>query len=265
MSRRWRGTRRRSRASDGAARASSTPDRTTAPSRRAAPPPFARTCAGASLTRQRLPDTWQVWAVDDSKLVRSLDGHAHWVNCLALSTDAAHRAGPYDHRGTRPADADAALAAASERHASARGPAELLASGSDDFTLYLWSPASSKKPIARLTGHVQLVNAAAFSADGNWLASGSFDGSIRLWAARTGEPFSRATAPAPAPPKASPVVTLRAPSVSGKFVATLRGHVGAVYQLCWSADSRLLASGSKDSTVKVRRRHATSPTVLPRW
>ena len=31
----------------------------------------------------------------------------------------------------------------------------------------------------------------------------------------------------------------------------LRGHVGAVYQLAWAADSRLLASGSKDSTVKV--------------
>ena len=27
--------------------------------------------------------------------------------------------------------------------------------------------------------------------------------------------------------------------------------MGAVYQLAWSSDSRLLASGSKDSTVKV--------------
>ena len=38
---------------------------------------------------------------------------------------------------------------------------------------------------------------------------------------------------------------------TGKFVATLRGHVGAVYQVSWSGDSRLLASGSKDSTIKV--------------
>ena len=36
---------------------------------------------------------------------------------------------------------------------------------------------------------------------------------------------------------------------TGKFVVTLRNHVGAVYQLAWAADSRLLASGSKDSTV----------------
>lgn len=36
-----------------------------------------------------------------------------------------------------------------------------------------------------------------------------------------------------------------------RFVATLRGHVGAVYRLTWSADSRMLISASKDSTVKV--------------
>jgi ribosome assembly protein 4 len=35
-------------------------------------------------------------------------------------------------------------------------------------------------------------------------------------------------------------------------VATLRGHVGAVYRLAWSADGRMLVSASKDSTLKVR-------------
>jgi ribosome assembly protein 4 len=36
-----------------------------------------------------------------------------------------------------------------------------------------------------------------------------------------------------------------------RFLGTLRGHVEAVYQLCWAPDSRLLVSGSKDSTLKV--------------
>lgn len=31
----------------------------------------------------------------------------------------------------------------------------------------------------------------------------------------------------------------------------MRGHVGAVYQIAWSADSRMVVSGSKDSTLKV--------------
>ena len=36
-----------------------------------------------------------------------------------------------------------------------------------------------------------------------------------------------------------------------KVVTVFRGHVGPVYQVSWSADSRLLLSGSKDSTLKI--------------
>ncbi|MPC36826.1 Notchless 1 [Portunus trituberculatus] len=102
------------------------------------------------------------------------------------------------------------------------GGVERLASGSDDFTLFLWEPSRDKKPIARLTGHQQLVNDVKFSPDTRIIASASFDKSIRLWSGLT-----------------------------GKFLGVLRGHVTGVYQIAWSADSRLLVSGSKDSTLKV--------------
>jgi ribosome assembly protein 4 len=36
-----------------------------------------------------------------------------------------------------------------------------------------------------------------------------------------------------------------------RFLTSLRGHVKAVYQISWSADNRLLVSGSADSTLKV--------------
>ena len=36
-----------------------------------------------------------------------------------------------------------------------------------------------------------------------------------------------------------------------RFIATLRGHVAPVYQCTFSADSRLLVSASKDTTIKV--------------
>ena len=42
-------------------------------------------------------------------------------------------------------------------------------SGSDDFTLFLWSPTTQKQPIARMAGHQQLVNHIAFSPDGRFI------------------------------------------------------------------------------------------------
>lgn len=106
---------------------------------------------------------------------------------------------------------------------------ELLISGSDDHTLFLWSlfpsstpTAGKQKPLTRLNGHQRQVSHVAFSPDGRWAASAAWDNSVRIWEGRT-----------------------------GKFVATLRGHVGAVYRLAWSADSRMVVSASKDATLKV--------------
>jgi len=34
-------------------------------------------------------------------------------------------------------------------------------------------------------------------------------------------------------------------------MSALRAHVQAVYQVCWSSDSRFLVTSSKDSTIKL--------------
>ncbi|KAK9866803.1 hypothetical protein WJX84_003658 [Apatococcus fuscideae] len=164
-----------------------------------------------------------VWDAQDGKLVRSLPGHGHWVNTLALSTEHALRSGAHDEHGITPDELEEAKKVAKKRYAEAsKGQAEKLVSGSDDNTLYMWQPSTSKKSLARMTGHMQLVNQVQFSPDGRWVASASFDKAIKLWN-----------------------------GADGTFVANFRGHVGAVYQIAWSSDSRLLVSGSKDSTLKV--------------
>ena len=46
----------------------------------------------------------------------------------------------------------------SRYEAALGGRPERLASGSDDFTMFLWEPSTSDKPLARMTGHLQLIN-----------------------------------------------------------------------------------------------------------
>ena len=164
-----------------------------------------------------------MWNAQKGSIIRQLKGHAHWVNSLALSSEHALRTGAFDHKGQAPQDPEAQRETALRRYQEATlGHPERLVSGSDDFTLFLWEPASSKAPKARLLGHQALVNQVQFSPDGQWIASAGFDKSIKLWN-----------------------------GVTGAFVANFRGHVGPVYQVSWSADSRLVLSGSKDSTLKV--------------
>lgn len=192
--------------------------------------------------------TVRIWDAEQGRPLHTLKEHAHWVTTLTLNTDFVLRTGPYDHTGKKPtSDKEgercriyayatffsylylAQTLAKARFDNLLRTTPELLISGSDDHTLFLWSPfaSSSSRPstksIARLTGHQRQISHVAFSPDGRWAASASWDNSVRIWEGRT-----------------------------GKFVATLRGHVAAVYRLTWSADGRMLVSASQDSTLKVK-------------
>uniref|UniRef100_A0A8D1SW89 NLE domain-containing protein n=1 Tax=Sus scrofa TaxID=9823 RepID=A0A8D1SW89_PIG len=138
--------------------------------------------------------TIKVWRAHDGVLCRTLQGHGHWVNTMALSTDYALRTGAFEpaEASVNAQDLRGSLQELKERALSrynlvrGRGP-ERLVSGSDDFTLFLWSPAEDKKPLARMTGHQALINQVLFSPDSRIIASASFDKSIKLWDGRTGK------------------------------------------------------------------------------
>lgn len=172
--------------------------------------------------------TIKIWDSKKATLIQTLSSHAHWVNHLALSTDFVLRTSFYDpHETSKPPQTPEERQTKSyQRFQKAATVSnkiiERLVSASDDFTMYLWEPELSSKPVARLLGHQKQVNYVTFSPDGMYIASAGFDNCVKLWNAR-----------------------------DGKFLHTLRGHVAPVYQCSFSADSRLLVSSSKDTTLKV--------------
>ena len=167
----------------------------------------------------------KIWDAKDGRLLDTLTAHSHWINHLALSTDFVLRTGFHDHTGHVPQSEEQKRVKAEERFvrvATTKGEIyEYLASASDDLTIYLWNPSSSRKPVKRLLGHQKPVNHVSFSPDGRLICSVAYDNHVKLW------------------------------SASGTFLFTLRGHVGPVYMASFSGDSRLVVSGSKDNTLKM--------------
>ncbi|KAL0659232.1 hypothetical protein Bca4012_079817 [Brassica carinata] len=186
---------------------------------------------------------WQVTPEGLPCLKAQLKKHGHWVNSLALSTDYVLRTGAFDHTGKQYSSSpEEVRKAALKRYDQAKGEyGERLVSGSDDFTMILWEQSVSDQPKQHLFGHQQLVNHVCFSPNGQWIASASFDKSIRIW-----------------------------DGITGAFITTLRGHLGPiwdiglrqlkedlpghadeVYAVDWSPDGERVVSGGKDKSLKL--------------
>ena len=98
---------------------------------------------------------------------------------------------------------------------------KLLASGSSDNTVKLWS-MTDYSLVKTLTGHTGSVNSVAISSDCKILASGSSDSTVKLW-----------------------------DLTNFTLLATLTGHTGQVKTVAVSPDRTLVVSGSDDKTVKL--------------
>jgi WD40 repeat protein len=77
----------------------------------------------------------------------------------------------------------------------------------------------------KLTGHAKALEVVQFSPDGKYLASGGYDGELRIYKADS-------------------------PGI-GNFVKSMPGHLGCITSISFSNDGSMVSSGSKDNSVRV--------------
>ncbi|KAI9674644.1 MAG: hypothetical protein M1822_009048 [Bathelium mastoideum] len=118
--------------------------------------------------------------------------------------------------------------------------------------------------LQKLEGHENWVMAVAFSPDGQLVASGSYDRTIRLWNTTTGEEMQKleghedwVTAVAFSPDgqlmaSGSYDRTIRLwNTTTGEEMQKLEGHEDSVKAVVFSPDGQLVASGSHDRTIRL--------------
>ncbi len=161
------------------------------------------------------------------------------------------------------------------------GHGGILASGSEDKTIYLWQLnktgiADSISTPIQLLGHTGCVWSLAFSPDGKILASGSSDQTIRLWdisnrhclrilSGHDSWVLSVAFSPdGKILASSSADQTIRLWQIdTGECIKTLFGNQGFIWSIAFSLDGKILASASEDGTVKLWNLETLSANPSP--
>ena len=220
----------------------------------------------------------RIWRVADGSLRRSIDNaHDHWIFSVAYSADNRRIASAsYDGYVKVWKVPSLELSYVIDGHerkpvggVTFSSDGKLLATASNDTTAKIWS-AESGKPLHTLRGHGHVVRGLAFSPDDTLLATTSADQSVRLWNVAEGTlrdtllghhslmvwsvSFSSDGNLLASASNSMDRHTVRLWNVETRnIVEWLAGHREFALTTSFSPDSRYLASGGTDGTIRLWR------------
>jgi WD40 repeat protein/transcriptional regulator with XRE-family HTH domain len=212
--------------------------------------------------------TVRLWEVGTRRQLAMLQGHTGGVWSVALSADGRLAASGGGDGTLRLWEAPFAVGDAAERWAGRMADVEHSAA----------APPSEVRPLAVLQGHTGTVWGTALAEDGDLMASGGGDGTVRLWDSSTGRPLAtlqghtsgiRAVALSAddqvvASGGQDGIVRLWEAS-TGRLLTTLAGHTGGLWGVALSADGELVASGGADGTLRVWQAPFADGDAAERW
>ena len=219
----------------------------------------------------------KLWNLEDQSedSTKILEGHAHFVKLVSISQNASKGASfGWDNNikiwDLEKAECGHTIGGKNDLTSMTISPnGEFVIIGERTGVIYIMN-AKSGRPVHSLERdrdrHRAAVSALVVSSDGNWLASGGADKTIRLWRMETGEQMVILKGH-------TDTITSLLIIGHGQFIIsgsadetiriwnareqqcikTLEGHTACITDLAMSADAELLVSASQDKTLRLWR------------